>query len=220
MDTWLAELENSKATSICISSSPAQSRATLISSKIFSFPQSFLSDVSVSRNITNPTAEKVEEPELLRGEILDTFKCFSSKPDGDPYEDTKGPKGFLDSHKENALWAADHFCETQAKKYDGAKAPIGLVSHTYDTRHALGQGNDLTAIFGSPKPDMMDHWQVNVTDTETCNLGLVEERYMERPTGQYDCKALLFATWRQCDNKGRGGSVEAGCMRFSMHPLW
>ena len=67
---------------------------------------------------------------------------------------------------------------------------------------------------------MQDHWQVNVTDTETCNLGLVEERYMERPTGQYDCKALMFATWRQCNNKGRGGSVEAGCMKFSMHPLW
>lgn len=163
----------------------------------------------------------MEEPGLLRGEILDTLKCFSSSnPDADPYEDTKGPKGFLDSHKENALWAAAHFCETEGKKHDGAKAPIGLVSHTYDTRHALGQGDGLAGFFGSPKPAMMDHWQVNVTDAKTCNLGLVEERYMERPTGQYDCKALLFATWRQCDNDGRGGSVEAGCMKFSMHPLW
>lgn len=67
---------------------------------------------------------------------------------------------------------------------------------------------------------MMDHWQVNVTDTEKCNLGLVKERYMQRPTNQYDCKALLFATYRQCNNKGRGGSVKAGCIKFSMHPLW
>lgn len=39
---------------------------------------------------------------------------------------------------------------------------------------------------------------------------------LRRPLEVDGCQEIMFAAWSRCDNKGRGGSLEAGCFKYSI----
>ena len=59
---------------------------------------------------------------------------------------------------------------------------------------------------------------IGLEDTEECKSNNID-RYPYTPVAGYDCFAVTYGAWHQCDNKGQGGAVEAGCVRFSFRPV-
>ena len=39
---------------------------------------------------------------------------------------------------------------------------------------------------------------------------------LRRPLEVDGCQEIMFSAWRQCDNKGRGGSLTAGCLKYTI----
>lgn len=40
---------------------------------------------------------------------------------------------------------------------------------------------------------------------------------LAKPVRHNSCKHILSSAWKQCNNRGRGGSLQAGCLRYSIH---
>ena len=64
-------------------------------------------------------------------------------------------------------------------------------------------------------------WKVGIEDVKDCKTGHGDGvvRHMHRPVAEYFCEDVLYGAWRQCDNKGRGGSVEVGCLKYTFTPM-
>ena len=59
-----------------------------------------------------------------------------------------------------------------------------------------------------------DVYDLSVEMVQGCEQeGWVNLRF---PSNVTTCRDILYSAWRQCDNKGRGGSLVAGCVRYGI----
>ena len=112
----------------------------------------------------------------------------------------------FDTSKEQALLAAKTFCENIALDHDGEAAPIGEL-------FSWVKGTELVDNYAVAN----EVWAIGIEDDKGCTTG-APERYPYRPTIDFDFFSILYGSWRQCNNMGRGGIVEAGCLRYTMVP--
>ena len=69
-----------------------------------------------------------------------------------------------------------------------------------------------------------DIYEFRVEGVEGCELpapkkkGKKEQKLnLMKPLKHKKCKNILADAWKHCDNAGRGGSLQAGCLRYSIH---
>ena len=134
--------------------------------------------------------EDYPTPKELKGAILDDKQCFSRDQN---YISAPG----------DIMYAAHDFCAsaTGNSSFNGAAAPVGRLWMTYNT--------EITPAL-----------RIAVYDVDKCSTGDSKElRWVGQPHKDYSCYDLLYGAWNQCDNGGRGGAVDAGCLRFAVVPF-
>ncbi|KAL8825074.1 MAG: hypothetical protein Q9191_004632 [Dirinaria sp. TL-2023a] len=142
-------------------------------------------------------------PDLLPDFITSNLTCNAS------------PKGkYSDSHCGNVFYVAREFCREHA-----VQNQIRLDTKEFKHEEYL-KGSWETGLITYMMKDI-DDYRISVQEVEHC--------YAERgdaaaqwatAMGAYDqCMGLLWGTWAQCDNKGRGGSVVMGCRNYTLTTL-
>ena len=93
-----------------------------------------------------------------------------------------------------------------AKDLNGIDNSVGKHFHYFDRDEIVTKADSTYATF-----------RIGLEDTKECESHNID-RYPYTPVTGYDCFAITYGAWHQCDNKGQGGAVEAGCVRFSIRP--
>ncbi|KAI9883264.1 MAG: hypothetical protein M1823_004962 [Watsoniomyces obsoletus] len=120
-----------------------------------------------------------------------------------------------DSHENELKLAAAYFCKQHASE-TGAKGPI-------DINHAIMAGDQnmgrTTVKMAFPYPPSMGN-QDDVYDISLKSVPNCAPRggsfNLATPVANNQCSDILFNAWRKCNNKGRGGSITAGCLVYSI----
>lgn len=176
-----------------------------------------LPSASASPNPTNTT--------LLPRTVVDT----SNLPTPAPPEDWLVDKmicnllpepGWADVHAKNVIYAAYDFCTNIAPLYSPYNRPMPLVKTLISTQGEFdgSESGDYTSdIFNIKVEDMGEGCKTGDSDVDMLHpLGWKTEAERE-DTGL--CQSTLFGLWQNCtQNEGQGGSVEVGCLRFSLWP--
>ena len=114
---------------------------------------------------------------------------------------------YWDVHKKSVLTSAKAFCEQVAKGLNGQDYSVGEHFHCFKGDEIVTNAHSTDGIF-----------LIGLEDTKACESNNID-RYPYTPVTGYDCFAVTYGAWHQCDNKGQGGAVEAGCVRFSIRPV-
>ncbi|KAL8826706.1 MAG: hypothetical protein Q9191_003631 [Dirinaria sp. TL-2023a] len=152
-------------------------------------------------------------PESLPKDILRTLDC------------NKVPEKYLDAHCGNVLFVINDFCDRftameihehaggetanstdDANKLDVEVGPIKYNSHEY-------MEHDPFSVYFHKK---FDFFNLAVKSVDNCNLQKID---LEEPKRGVSCREMLWGAWTGCNNKGRGGSVTAGCLTYSFDTL-
>lgn len=163
--------------------------------------------ISLANTVTEP---KQYHPLELDAKLMAGMQCAATPSKCAQRSDDKCKnEWFWETDKDQALTSAKAFCKALNPKNEGKKSVVETVSRIVDGDRVV---KDYTNGMGV--------WDIKVEDVEGC---LTEEqhgerRYMSQPTVKYSCVDVLYDLWRQCDNKGRGGSVEIGCLKYTMIP--
>ena len=117
---------------------------------------------------------------------------------------------YWETTKDQALTSAHAFCEELHPNAWNVKPGFKTVSQLVDSDKLVKEYTNANGV-----------WKVGIEDVEDCKTdhGNGVDRHMQRPVAEYFCEDILYGAWRQCDNKGRGGSVEVGCLKYSFTPM-
>lgn len=127
---------------------------------------------------------------------------------------SKNPK---DSHKEKMSMAAESFCNRYAKDEDQDPASLPITKTLFVWGHSTDDlfGDWIDEVVdwkgGNDSEDDVYDFKIELVDdcaTDKVNLG--------KPVANNDCASILKSAWQQCNNKGRGGSLVAGCLTYSI----
>ena len=113
---------------------------------------------------------------------------------------------YWDVHKSWVNESAKAFCEQVAKDLNGIDNSVGKHFHYFQHDKIVTNTDSTYATF----------W-IGIEDAKVCKSNNID-RYPYTPVDGHDCLGVIYGAWRQCDNKGQGGAVEAGCIRFSIKP--
>ncbi|KAI9682141.1 MAG: hypothetical protein M1817_000195 [Caeruleum heppii] len=107
---------------------------------------------------------------------------------------------FYDVSADTAHSVTDKFCDDHASM-EGKREGWEAVQ---DSRNNFGEGNSY---------NFKVLWKPNCVSTtgETMNLG--------QPIPEYSCKQAMRDSFDKCNNGGRGGRVEVGCMEYYFHTV-
>lgn len=123
-------------------------------------------------------------------------------------------KVFNDAHCGNVFETVYQACHKSAS---ATRLGITPVNDKY------GHNDMFTwiAVMGFEKyfQKTIDDFYVNITETPDCHPDGTKDEDTQWMKGQdnFDlCMQLMWNAWAMCDNKGRGGSITAGCWNFNL----
>ena len=99
--------------------------------------------------------------------------------------------------------AAQEFCHNNVAKdatLNPLVGPIGYTASFYIDDH----NPSLEFVVDNVKNCSIEGWA----------------RWVTQPVEEYSCFDLIFGAWRKCDNDGRGGAVDAACLRYRVRAYW
>lgn len=130
------------------------------------------------------------------------------------------PSGkYKDSHEKKVKMAAENFCKNYASSEDQDAAQLPIAKTLFVWGHVLGfrGGGFVDQVVewtrGDDSEDDVYDFKVELVEdckTEDGKLNLAE------PVKDHECKDILQSAWKECSNKGRGGSLVAGCLTYSI----
>ena len=138
---------------------------------------------------------------------------------------------YQDAHYRRVRESSGFFCEKFASSTEQDYTMTPIVKSVNVTER--GGGN----ILGIPFPSLVDdveewgggeYWKHS--DVFDFRLEIVRDckpfdwdpvHYsktlnLAKPVRHNRCKHILKSAWKQCNNRGRGGSLQAGCLRYSI----
>ena len=113
---------------------------------------------------------------------------------------------YWDVPKSWVLESAKAFCEQVAKDLDGKDNSVGENINYFYHDKMVTAAQSTEGVF-----------RIGLEDAKECKSNNID-RYPSTPVAGFDCLAVTYGAWHQCDNKGQGGAVEAGCMWYSIRP--
>lgn len=129
---------------------------------------------------------------------------------------------YYDSHRRRVKEASDFFCDhfANSEERDLTMAPI--AREVYVKTHTIEYlnwdwptvANDIEEWYGS-NVKRADVYAFNVEVVEGC-IPKGEKVNLARPVKHHKCRYILYDAWKHCNNKGRGGSLQAGCLKYSI----
>ena len=124
---------------------------------------------------------------------------------------------FYDSHEKKVKVAAWNFCFYNARGINGQQIAIKLsalpITRTVVPKRFLYAHNEEWAEGRKGETDVYD---LRVDWIEGCQPDSRTGLNPMQPLFDADCEKVIHEAWKQCNNKGRGGSLVAGCMRYSI----
>lgn len=102
---------------------------------------------------------------------------------------------------EATLYFSDEYADGQI--ISGADGPVNVTQY-------LDKGGS-----GDPfENDAFEHGQSigSITSIDDCHT---DEYNLLEPLPGAKCEDLMYYAWKNCNNEGRGGSVTAGCLKYS-----
>lgn len=147
----------------------------------------------------------------------------NNEPPPPPQNDPVDPPGKLrceptpvskpkDAHEHKVRLAVNHFCDNFAstlhhdlpitKTLFVRYIPVGWWSSNHVIKWNEGDESE------------DDVYIIKLERVEKCTTNA--ELNLARPVGNYECAGILHSAWKQCNNLGRGGSLVAGCLTYSI----
>lgn len=127
-------------------------------------------------------------------------------------------KEFNDAHEGKVYMGAEAFCERYARSEDQDSADLPIAKTLFVWNH-------LTDDLSAGSIDEVVEWRKEVKredDVFDFKIELVEKcttdekLNLAKPVANNDCAGILKSAWKQCNNQGRGGSLVAGCLTYSI----
>ncbi|KAL8796898.1 MAG: hypothetical protein Q9195_000981 [Heterodermia aff. obscurata] len=169
-----------------------------------------LANISMPDFTQNPVL--TNEPALLPNSLTDGMYCEAVPSKcAEARGDDCMEEWFWDVHKPWVLESAKAFCEEVAKPLNGIEDMVGGHFHYFYKDEIVTKAYELEA-------SNVRKFEIGIKDTAECKSNN-KQRYPYTPVEGHDCYAIVYGAWHQCDNRGQGGAVEAGCIRFSIKPL-
>lgn len=164
------------------------------------------------------------------------YKSSFVDPPGELRCEPPPPSEYRDSHKGKVKDASGYFCKhwANAKYFDRhmdpivktvqvKNYPIFLMGHKFP-----GPANDI-GEWQEKNQNQDDVYEIRLEVIEDCEPDLADkddhdddgaaEKKMLNPVKAIrhpSCKKLFTQAWKECNNLGRGGSIQAGCLRYSI----
>lgn len=125
-----------------------------------------------------------------------------------------------DSHGEKLVKAAQHFCRQYASSED--QDPGGLpIEKTLFVwgRPQFRMGFVESVVEWKGGDDSEDDvYDLKIKLIDDCkNDGPLNLQF---PVDDHECATIFKSAWDQCNNQGRGGSLVAGCLRYSVRTVF
>ena len=120
------------------------------------------------------------------------------------------PTGHLqDSHDYNVDTSAKNFC----KKY----ASDTVTDSTVNIDHTFSTDSEVQYAEGNDAKD--DTYDFTILSVDGCDPG--DGGYnLKQPVNDNSCKDILKNAWKNCNNKGRGGVITAGCLKYGIRTVY
>ena len=111
--------------------------------------------------------------------------------------------------------AAEKFCKDYASSEDQDSADLPIEKTLFVWGHYIGRifiDSVVEWTRGNDSED--DVYDFKIELVEDCATD--GKLNLAKPVGDHECKDVLQSAWSNCDNKGRGGSLVAGCLTYSI----
>ncbi|KAJ9637176.1 hypothetical protein H2199_007462 [Coniosporium tulheliwenetii] len=157
-----------------------------------------------SRVVWNKVTEK-DNPK--KSESLPA-PVYAPKPEG---------KKVKDSHEEALIKAVGYFCNADA----ATTVPVGPKLNRTVEVVIDGPANaaHYKAQDWSKKGYIDDVYFFTLTTVDDCRTP--RNGYnLAKPLGDRTCNDILYRSWKDCFNEGRGGLIQAGCLVYSVNTLF
>lgn len=121
----------------------------------------------------------------------------------------------IDSHSDKVSVAAKGFCSefASSKDQDPAKMPISKTISAEESSSGLFRTSG-AAEWEDKGYSREDVYDITISLVEGC---VTEgDLNVAKPVKDGECWEILKSAWKQCNNKGRGGSLLAGCLTYSI----
>lgn len=115
---------------------------------------------------------------------------------------------YQDSHESEVKSLTANFCDTYANKIE--RSPTVSIVETM--RESL-----LSRLF-NPNDREDDIYEMSIKSIPNCNPDGGFD--LAQPVGSHKCVDILRDAWRNCNNNGRGGSIRAGCLTYSIRTFF
>lgn len=179
-----------------------------------------------------PLSEDTRPPPELRGPryfpMPENITCEPSPPPGEKYRDSRWRKMRM---------AADFFCRhfssTTVTDYTTLKPIANSVNVTGGPETFWGADLPQTV---EELDDQEVKWNLRKAEVYTFRVELVEgcetpdrPEYLNNenmavhlwwPLPGVSCVDVMSSAWKRCNNKGRGGSLQAGCLRYGIRTVY
>ncbi|KAJ9668147.1 hypothetical protein H2201_001576 [Coniosporium apollinis] len=126
-------------------------------------------------------------------------------------------KKVRDSHEEALIKAVGYFCKADA-------ATTVLVGPELNRTVEVVIDGPANAVHykaqdWSEKGDIDDVYFFTLTTVDDCRTP--RNGYnLAKPLGDHTCNDILYRSWKDCFNEGRGGLIQAGCLVYSVNALF
>lgn len=114
-----------------------------------------------------------------------------------------------DAHEQKVQMAAERFCHDYANSEDQDPATLPIEQTLF-----VWLGTVVTWTRGNDSEDDVYDMKIELVQGCTANGPL----NVAKPVDGQECADILHSAWKQCNNQGRGGSLVAGCLRYSIAP--
>lgn len=123
---------------------------------------------------------------------------------------------YKDAHKEKVKMIASSFCQTYAnsKDQDAGDLPVAKTLFDRQTHFRLGVAPRVVEWNGGDHSED-DVYDIKVERVEDCKTD-DGKLNLAKPVKDNECKDILESAWKECNNGGRGGSLVAGCLTYSI----
>ena len=217
-------------------SSGVEDKVSLVGSSAFLIPNSTIGH-SKRQDETLPLPEVPEDPKPPPSEGKPEYLSYPGKkicqpppPPGQKYRDATDGRLY-----ESARWFCLEYVDQDVWDYTTVTDPvIAWVNNTGKTELFEGENAPPTldeieereARLNLRISEFYEFWMEPALGCEPPDLppnftnNEKMEVELEYPLDGWSCQHIIINAWRECNNKGRGGSQQAGCYRYGVRTLY
>lgn len=132
------------------------------------------------------------------------------------------PEKYFDSHQKYLEMAAEYFCLEHAHFQDRDPEYMPIAKTILATGIHIGFGEVIDNVrefkkIHKVRPD--DVYDISIELVKDCRRDDPTLNLL-KPLPGYHCVDILISAWKQCNNKGRGGSMVAGCLIYRIATVY